>query len=174
MMTSSGIVFEALATLLLGSALVGVVVARRGNALVGAFLLCMISLSGMFALLDAHLLAVAQLSMSLTLGLLLYFSNGILLGFHSGADDLPKPGPWRWLVAMVGVGVTSGLGMVLYRLSAAVPGKTDSSNLPDALSRSGALGAAMFGDYAIAVVGVGFLLLSALIGAGLLARRGLD
>jgi hypothetical protein len=32
----------------------------------------------------------------------------------------------------------------------------------------------MFGDYAIAVVGIGFLILSALIGAGYLARQGLD
>ena len=171
---SGDVTFFFLASLLLGSDCLGVVVARRGDAIVGTFMLCMLSLSGIFALLDAHLLAVAQLVMSMGLSLLLYFSNGVLLGFRAGAGDLPKPGPRRCLLAMSGVGVSSGLGIVLHRLSGEVPNAVVYVGSSSALRGTGDLGSAMFGDYAAAVVGVGFLLLSALIGAGFLARRGLD
>ena len=165
-------IFYLFALLMIGSALAGVVVARRGSSIVVAFLLSMISLSGIFAVLDAHLLAVAQLLMSSTLGLLLYFTNGTLLGFRGGATDLPQPSPWRWSVAMAGVGVTGWLGSFLFRVSRNV--SQEVGTVSGSLGEPVGLGVLMFGDYAIAVVGIGFLILSALIGAGYLARQGLD
>ncbi len=176
-MTISGLVFYCLVASMLGSALVGVIVARRGPALVGSFLVCMFSLAGIFAIIDAHLLAVAQLLMSMALGLLLYFTNGLLSGFAAGGGDLRGPGRWRWLVAMMGVGAAGGFGLVLFRLSGEVPADLPvplpAAGVSPALAGSRALGISMFGDYAIAVVGIGLLLLTAVIGAGYMGRRGL-
>jgi NADH-quinone oxidoreductase subunit J len=173
-MTATAVIFHLLAALLLGAALVGVVLARKGSSIVGAFLLCMVSLAGIFALLDAHLVAVAQLLVSIALSLLLYFTNGVLSEFGDDECDLQKPGRWRWLVALVGVGLASWFGLVLHRISGEIPAGHAAAAVGSALSSPRAVAASMFGDYAIAVVGIGFLFLSALIGAGYLGRRGLD
>ena len=73
---------------------------------------------------------------------------------------------------MAGVGVAGWLGSFLFRVSRNV--SQEVGTVSGSLGEPVGLGVAMFGDYAIAVVGIGFLILSALIGAGYLARQGLD
>jgi NADH:ubiquinone oxidoreductase subunit 6 (subunit J) len=131
----------------------------------------MSSLVGILILLDAHVIAIALLLFCGGLGFVTFFVIGLA---DRSAERASPSESWQWLIVMLGVAFAGAIGSLLFAI---LPrgGDTPPHVMHGAANGSfEVVGLAVLIDQGIALVGVGLLLLASLIGAGFLARRGVD
>lgn len=190
-MAWSTVLFYAFSVVILVSAIVGLSFRWGTRASVAWFQLSMGSLAGVFVLLGAHVIAIAQLFFCAGIALICFFAiddstdDQQKIAEASSVDDESGEtqgraigggafGSWHWLVVTLGIAGAISMWAMLFGL---VPGDLSGSQLHSAKFGPQAfesVGYTLLVDQGIALLGVGLLLLGASIGAGYLARRGLD
>lgn len=174
MMDVPSLLFYLHCFVVLAAALVGLTTTRGARTSVACFLLSMSSLVGILILLDAHVIAIAQLLFCGGLGFVTFFVIGVVDRSGARASSRSTPESWQWLIVMLGVAFAGAIGSLLFAI---LPrgGDTPPHVMHGAANGSfEVVGLAVLIDQGIALVGVGLLLLASLIGAGFLARRGVD
>jgi NADH:ubiquinone oxidoreductase subunit 6 (subunit J) len=134
----------------------------------------MSSLVGILILLGAHVIAIAQLFFCIGLGFVYFFVIGVVEDPEPRASQGSTPESWQWLIIMLGLAFASAMGSLLFEI---LPGGRDAMQPIVRGSDPGSfevVGLAVLVDQGIALVGVGLVLLAAVIGAGFLGRRGVD
>ncbi|MFT5441503.1 MAG: NADH:ubiquinone oxidoreductase subunit 6 (subunit J) [Myxococcota bacterium] len=157
-----------------GFAIAGLVTPSGERTRVACFLVSMSSLTGVFLLLGAPVIAIAQLLFTSGVGLIYLFVNDLMGGQDDEASALTAPASWNWLVVVLG---TLGAGAVGSRLFSVITSSADVTHAIAATTGGTSfaqLGYTVLVDNGIAVLGVAMLLLASLVGSGFLARRGLD
>ncbi len=184
-MTGLSILFSLHCVVICTAALVGIFTTRGVRTSISCFLLAMSSLAGVFVLLGAHAIAIAQLFFCAGIGLAYFFVAEVLdaAGDGPGRDSKsPRPHSWQWLIIMLGIAGATTMGDLLFGLLSAdapthSPGVASSTRvLADATGQGSfaAVANTVLVEQGIALIGVGLLLLTALVGGGYLGRRGLD
>jgi NADH:ubiquinone oxidoreductase subunit 6 (subunit J) len=171
MMEMPSLLFYLHCIVVLVAALVGLTTSRGARTSVACFLLSMSSLVGILILLDAHVIAIALLLFCGGLGFVAFFVIG--LADHS-AERASPPESWQWLIVMLGLACAVAIGSLLLEILPSSENAVEHAVPPAAQSSFEVVGLAVLIDQGIALVGVGLLLLASLIGAGFLARRGVD
>ena len=167
-MTAAVFLFYAFATLAVVSALAMVLNVRNTVAAAMSLVVTMISLGGIFLLLEAHLVAVIQIMVYGGAIVVLFLFVVMLLNLHE--DDFP-PGRQRLLklaATLIGVVVLAEL------LRALGGGFPDPPQLPPGYGGYHAVGIALYTDYVLIVEMASLLLLAAIVGALILAKRKVD
>jgi NADH-quinone oxidoreductase subunit J len=172
------ILFILFATVAIGSAL-GVVIARNPIGSLLFMVASLASVAGIYVLLEAHFLAAIQVMVYAGAIMVLFLFAIMLLNLgHDYARDV-KGGLWA-ILAMV---ISGGIGGVLvrqFRGSEAAPiyGFFEGGRAIDAaLAEHGVVGAIarpLFTDYVVPFELTGILLLVAIVGAVVLAKRSDD
>ncbi len=142
------------------------------NIVAGAMSLVvtMISLAGVFVLLEAHLVAVIQIMVYAGAILVLFLFVIMLLNLRS--DDFASVGIWQVALKLVGVAVALRLFAELARiLPASLPA---AGPLPEGYGGFRSVGIALFTDFVVPVEAAALLLLAAIVGAVILAKRRID
>ena len=164
------------------AALVGITTSRGPQTRVACFLVSMSSLVGILILLDAHAIAIAQLFFCIGTGLVTFYVIGVVsdAGEVEASDQSEEraasesdPPSWQWLIIMLGLAIAISIGSLLIDVLP-TRGSAASHGLQMSEQSIEAVGLALVIDQGIALVGVGLLLLACMIGAGFLARRGVD
>lgn len=156
------------------AALVGVTTNRGARTSVSCLLLSMSSLVGILILLDAHVIAIAQLFFCLGIGFVSFFVIGVVDHPQERALPGPTPRSWQWLLITLGVAFAAAIGSLLFEMLPSAGDAALQVGQRSAQQSFALVGLALLTDQGIALVGVGLLLLGSLIGAGFLARRGVD
>ena len=169
-MEVEALLFYCFAALALGSAVAMVGFIRNIVAGAMSLVITMISLAGIFVLLEAHLVAAIQIMVYAGAILVLFLFVIMLLNLRS--DDFGPLRVWRSLLKLLGAGVALGLFSLLARL---VPESFPAATaLPEGFGGYEVLGIALFTDYVVPVESAGLLLLAAIVGAVILAKRRID
>lgn len=196
-MTWPSTLFALHCVVVLGAAMAGLFSRGGTRTSIFWFLLSMGSLVGVFILLGAHVIAIAQLFFCAGIGLVCLFVVGDVVGdvvenvvedFDGGSssdsmndpecldrrstDNAPRS--WHWLMVTLGVAGASLMSIALFRF---IPGKllgTPHEAWPASSTSFEAVGYTVLVDQGVALLMVGLLLFGALIGAGYLVRRGFD
>jgi NADH-quinone oxidoreductase subunit J len=169
-MPSEAHLFYAFAALALVGAIAVLVQVRNLIAGVTALLVTSVSLSGVFVLLDAHLVAVLQILVQTgSLFALLLF---VVMLVDPRGEDFGATDPARVVVRIVGGAVALALGIVL--IGTVWDGLPSPGIAPGGFGGFRAIGRELFAGYLVPVESLALLLLAALVGALLLARRRLD
>jgi NADH-quinone oxidoreductase subunit J len=159
-------VFAALAT---AGALAMVLTVRNTVASAMFLVVSMVALAAVYVLLEAYLIAVLQIMVYGGAIVVLFVFVVMLLNLRQ--DDFP---PVRqWLVKAAGIGL-AGLALVkfLMILPAALPESV--AVLPEGFGGYRQVGTALFTRYVLAFESTSLLLLGALVGSVVLAKRRLD
>ena len=157
--------FYLFALLAVGSALAMVLNVRNTVAAAMSLVITMISLAGIYVLLQAHLVAVVQIMVYAGAIVVLFIFVVMLLNLRS--DEFP-PGRQRLLKAL---GTALSLVVLARFLAGAAP------HLPAVQARAEEfggyrhLGVALFTDYLLVFEATSLLLLAAIVGAVILAKR---
>lgn len=162
------VLFYVFAVMALVSALGMLLNVRNTVASAMSLVVTMVSLAGIFLLLGAHLVAVIQIMVYGGAIVVLFLFVVMLLNLRS---DEFSPGRQRGLkVAACLAGF-----VVLIELLRLLPGNLPVADalpvLPDGYGTYAALGIALFTDYVLLVEMVSLLLLGAIVGALILAKR---
>jgi len=164
----SGWIFYAFAAVAVAGAL-GMVLNVR-NTVAGALSLVatMVSLGGIYVMLEAYLIGVLQILVYAGAIVVVFLFVVMLLTLR---DDRFASGR-QWGTKLVGaaLGVALAVGLVGL-LPASLPAP---AALPEGFGGYEALGALLFTDYVLAFEVTSLLLLAAMVGAVILARRSLD
>ena len=162
------LLFHAFGAIAVAGAL-GMVLNLR-NTVAGALSLVatMIALGGIYVMLEGYLVGVLQILVYAGAIVVVFLFVVMLLNLR-GDEFAPARGSRaRWIAA--------GLGLVgLAGFEALLPGSLpDPAALPDGFGGYRAVGAALFTDYVLAFETTSLLLLSAMVGAVILAKRKVD
>jgi NADH-quinone oxidoreductase subunit J len=158
-------VFGALAVL---SALAMVCNVRNTVAGALSLVVTMIALGAIYVLLEAHLIAVLQILVYAGAIVVLFLFVVMLLNLRREA--LP-PGRQR-LIQLLGVGL--GLWLLIGFLGLLPGSLPELAALPEGFGTYRHVGIALFTDYVLAFEIAGFILLAAIVGALVQAKRRLD
>ena len=169
-MPSEPHLFYALGALALVGAVAALVQVRNPIAGVTGLLVTSVSLSGVFVLLDAHLVAVLQLLVQT--GSLLALLLFVVMLVDPRTEDFGPTDPARVIMRIVGSVVALVLGVVL--VGVVWGGLQSPGIVPEGFGGFDAIGRELFAAYLVPVESLALLLLAALVGALLLARRRLD
>jgi NADH-quinone oxidoreductase subunit J len=169
-MPSEAHLFYALGALALVGAVAALVQVRNPIAGVTGLLVTSVSLSGVFVLLDAHLVAVLQLLVQT--GSLLALLLFVVMLIDPRTEDFGPTDPARVIMRIVGSVVALVLGIVL--IGVVWGGLPSPGIVPKGFGGFDAIGRELFAAYLVPVESLALLLLAALVGALLLARRRLD
>jgi len=164
-MSAPLVLFYLFAALAVVSAL-GMVLNLR-NTVAGAMwlVITMVSLAGIFALLEAHLLAVLQILVYGGAIVVLFLFVVMLLNLRQDAFAPPR----QRLTKVVGAGL--GL-LVLVALVGLIPGHLPATApLPEGFGGYEAVGTVLYTDYLLPFEATSLLLLAAIVGAVVLAKR---
>jgi len=154
-----------------GLVLVGAVgtIANPRNTIAAAMSLVvtLVALAGIFVLLGAHLIAVFQIMVYGGAIVVLFLFAVMLL---DGDRDTPPPGRLRLVkLASTLVAICAAAG-----LSRALVGFPEPPPAPAGFGRAREVGLALYTDYVLIVEMVSLLLLAAIVGALVLAKRKLE
>ena len=128
------------------------------------FLLAMIALAGIFAMLDAQFLAIAQILVSV--GAVIVLSMLTILTVNMQEEHLPKePHKYRWFI--FGIVLVSPITFVIYKTTSSLYDNFSSMQAIDVKR----LGADLFTEWVLPFEIVSILLLSAMLGAVVIARK---
>lgn len=162
------LLFYAFAVLSVLSAL-GMVLNLR-NTVAGAMSLVvtMVALAGIYVLLEAHLVAAIQIMVYAGAIVVLFLFVVMLLNLRR--DDFPPERLRLLKLAAGGIGVVV-LAQLLRLLSGGLP---EAPPLPEGYGGYRQVGIALYTDYVLMVEVAGLLLLAAIVGALVLAKRKID
>ena len=161
--------FYAFAALAVGSALAMVLSLRNTVASALFLVVSMISLGAIYVLLEAYLIAVLQIMVYAGAIVVLFVFVVMLLNLRQ--DDFP---PARQvLVKGVGIGL-AGLALAKFLLILPAALSPDVAILPEGFGGYRQVGTDLFTRYVLAFELTSLLLLAALVGAVVLAKRRLD
>ena len=175
-MTAETLLFYAFAGLAVFGALAMVLFVR--NLVAGAMSLAivMVSLAGIYLLLGSHLIAVLQIIAYAGAVLVLFLFVILLLDLRH--DDFGPLDPARVITKVVGVVLALALGGALAgTVAGVVPPVLESAalaELPEGFGGFRDVGLQLFTAYVVPVEIAGLLLLAAIVGAVVLAKRSLD
>ena len=164
-MSVDAALFYAFAVLSVGSALAMVVNVRNTVAAAMSLVITMISLAGIYVLLRAHLIAVIQIMVYGGAIVVLFIFVVMLLNLR---QDLFPPGRMR--VAKL-LGSLAGLWVLVRFLQGMGEHLPATASLPDDFGGYRHMGMALFTDYVLAFEMTSLLLLAAIVGAVILAKR---
>ena len=139
------------------------------NVVAGAMSLVvtMVSLAAIFVLLEGHLVAALQVMVYAGAIVVLFLFVIMLLNLRS--DDFAPPRPGQIELKVLGVFAALGLLVVVTQwLPGILPVQAEP---PDGFGGYRAIGLQLFTDYVVAVEAAGLLLLAAIVGAVILAKR---
>jgi NADH-quinone oxidoreductase subunit J len=148
-----------------GLAAIGVVAARNVVHAALYLVVTLLSVGGVYLLLGAEFVGWVQILIYVGAIVILFLFGLMLTKAPIGRDTLDNQ--QRWLGAIVGVGVFAGLAFLIQ----------DAFPVGDAVAAgslqgsTGDIGKSLFSDYVLPFEAVSFLLLAALIGAIVLARK---
>jgi NADH-quinone oxidoreductase subunit J len=166
--------FYAFAFLSVLSAVAMVAFVRHIVAGAMSLVVTMISLAGIYVLLRAELVAAIQIMVYAGAILVLFLFVIMLLNLREGGDlGEGSSGPNRVKLAAVGGCVVVGV-LLVARASGLFEVGTAAEALPEGFGGYRALGIALYTDYVVAVELVGLILLAAIVGAVILAKRRVD
>lgn len=145
-------------------------VANVRNTVAGAISLVatMIALGGVYVLLEAYLIGVLQVLVYAGAIVVVFLFVVMLLNLRE-----ERYGPSRMPGAKVWAGLVGGL--VLVQLVLLLPGSFGpAAELPEGFGGYRAVGAALYTDYVLVFEVTSLLLLAAMVGAVILAKRSID
>jgi NADH-quinone oxidoreductase subunit J len=162
------VLFYVFAAVALVSALAMVLNVRNTVAAAMSLVITMVALGAIFLLLEAHLVAVIQLMVYAGAIVVLFLFVVMLLNLRSDAFSAPRGNA----VKLVGVVAAAGLCVALVRLAqSSLPAVKP---LPEGFGGYEQVGRALFGPYVLPFEVTSYLLLAAIVGAVVLAKRRLD
>ncbi len=167
-MTTVQILFYLFGALALASALGMVLNLRNTVAAAMSLVVTMVSLAGIYVLLEAHLVAAIQIMVYGGAIVVLFLFVVMLLNLR--ADEF-APGR-QWLTKLAAGLVVLAAGVELVRLLSGelpVPGE-----LPPGFGGYAMVGISLYTDYLLLVEMASLLLLAAIVGALILAKRRID
>ena len=165
--------FYAFAALALFSAVAMVSFLRHVVAGALSLAVTMISLAGIYVLLHAELVAAIQIIVYAGAILVFFLFVVMLLDLPDGGFRPPPEGQ-NWVKA-IGVGGTLAIAvMLVVSVSGALSIAPLFDMLPEGFGGHRAMGIALFTEHVVAVELVGLILLAAIVGAIVLAKRSLD
>ena len=130
----------------------------------------MVSLAGIYVLLEAHLVAAIQIMVYAGAILVLFLFVIMLLNLRS--DDFGPARPGQPVLKTAGVAFAAAIGLVVVRL---LPGTVpEAGALPAGFGGYRDIGLQLFTVYVVPVEAAGLLLLAAIVGAVILAKRRID
>jgi NADH-quinone oxidoreductase subunit J len=169
-MSFEAALFYAFAVLATGAALAMVLFVRNVVAGAMSLVVTMISLAGVYVLLGAYLVAAIQIMVYAGAILVLFLFVIMLLNLRT--DDFAPLSPARRLLKLAGVAIG---GFALLRFVRALPGNVPQAGAaPDGFGGYRDVGLALFTDYVIPVETAALLMLAAIVGAVILAKRRID
>lgn len=166
-MTAPVVLFYVFAVLALGGALGLVLNVRNAVAGVMSLVITMVALAGIYVLMGAHLVAVIQIMVYAGAIVVLFLFVVMLLNLQT---DEFSPGRQR----AIKVG---GILLTILALSTLLRSFTGLSPVPEAPEGFGGyrvVGIALYTDYVLLVEIASLLLLAAIVGALILAKRKID
>ena len=161
--------FYAFAALAVGSALAMVLNLRNTVASAMSLVITMVSLAGVYVLMEAHLVAVLQIMVYGGAIVVLFVFVVMLLNLRE--DDFPPPRQ-RVAKALAGLLVLAATAKLLLLLPEALPDGV--AELPEGFGGYRDVGLALFTRFILPFEATSLLLLSALVGAVVLAKRRID
>jgi NADH-quinone oxidoreductase subunit J len=169
-MGAEAVIFYIFAVLAVVSALAMVCFVRNVVAGAMSLVLTMISLAGIYVLMDAHLVAVIQIMVYAGAILVLFLFVIMLLNLRN--DDFAPARPGQSLLKLFGIAVAGAGFLALVQL---LPGVfPEAPPLPEGFGGFRDIGTRLFTDYVVPVETAGLLLLAAIVGAVILAKREID
>ena len=173
-MEVSALLFYAFASLALISAVAMVAFVRHAVAGVLSLTVTMVSLAGIFVLLEAHLVAAIQIMVYAGAILVLILFVVMLLNLRE--DDFGRVRPGRATLKLAGsVLAVCAFALLVQQLRDVMPAQGPAAEaLPAGFGGYRAMGIALYTDYVVPVETVGLLLLAAIVGAVILAKRRID
>ena len=155
-------IFAILALFVLGGA-VAIITNKQTLFSLFGFLIVMIALAGMFALLDNRFLALAQIMVSV--GAVVVLSMLAILTVNTREENLPdEPYKYRWII--VSSLLISPFTYLLYTTLSTVSQKFSETGFS-----SKTIGSELFSSWVLPFEAVSILLLAAMIGAIVIARK---
>jgi NADH-quinone oxidoreductase subunit J len=146
-------------------AAIGVVTARNVVHAALYLVVTLLSVGGIYLLLGAEFVGWVQILIYVGAIVILFLFGLMLTKAPIGKDTLDNQ--QRWLGAAIGVGVFAGL---VFLIQDAFP-VSETGARTVLLGSTGNVGEAIFNDYVLPFEAVSFLLLAALVGAIVLARK---
>lgn len=155
-------IFAILALFVLGGA-VAIITNKQTLFSLFGFLIVMIALAGMFALLDNRFLALAQIMVSV--GAVVVLSMLAVLTVNTREENLPhEPHKYRWI--MISSILIAPFTYLIYTTLSTVADKFSESSFT-----SKTIGSELFSSWVLPFEAVSILLLTAMIGAIVIARK---
>ncbi len=165
-----GVLFYVFALLAVASAIAMVSFVRNVVAGAMSLVVTMISLAGIYVLLEAHLVAAIQIMVYAGAILVLFLFVIMLLNLRE--DDFSPLRPSQRLLKLLGIGAAIAIVAVgAQQLPGSLPPVPD---LPEGFGGYRDIGLVLYTDYAVIVEATGLLLLAAIVGAVILAKRKID
>jgi len=148
-----------------GVSAISVVLARNVVHAALYLVVTLLAVAGIYLLLGAEFVAWVQILIYVGAIVILFLFGLMLTKAPIGGDTLDHQN--RWIGGLVGAGVFLGL---VFLIQSAFPAQ-DAVAEPSFQATTGAVGASLFRTYVLPFEAVSFLLLAALIGAVVLARK---
>ena len=169
-MTIEVILFYGFAALAVFGAVAMLLLVRNAVASAMSLVVTMVSLAGIYVLLEAHLVAVLQIIVYAGAILVLFLFVIMLLNLRN--DDFGPVDPAQTVVKIGGVATALALGVAIAgTVSANLPAAAE---LPEGFGGFRAIGLQLFTDFVVPVETAGLLLLAAVVGGVILAKRRID
>jgi NADH-quinone oxidoreductase subunit J len=164
-MSAEAFLFYLMGAFAVAGALAMVLNVRNTVASALSLVITMIALGGIYVLLHAHLIAVVQIMVYAGAIVVLFVFVVMLLNLR---EDAFPPGRLR-LYKLLGVGL--GLWVLGRFLASLGPHLPEAVELPETFGGYRHLGRALFTDYVLAFEMTSLILLAAIVGAVILAKR---
>jgi NADH-quinone oxidoreductase subunit J len=166
-MSAEVVLFQVFALLALFSA--AAMVALAGNAVASAMSLVVtiVSLAGIFVLLGADFLGVVQIM--IYAGAIMVLVVFVVMLLEAGRPKPAPPSRSRTFVKLLGCAAAAGIAVLL--ISVIPPGSLPGGAPAEAIGGYREIGLALFTDFVVPLEVVGLLLLSAVVGAVILAKQ---
>jgi NADH-quinone oxidoreductase subunit J len=162
------ILFYAFAALSIVSALGMILNFRNTVASAMSLVVTMVALAGIYVLLEAHLVAVFQIMVYGGAIVVLFLFVVMLLNLRTEAFPPGRQKLFKLAAVLVGLAV---LAQFLQLLSGGLP---EAQPLPEGYGGYAQVGVALYTDYVLLVEMASLLLLAAIVGALILAKRKID
>jgi len=169
-MSLEAVLFYVFGGLALGGALAMVLFLRNLVAGAMSLVVSMIALAGIYVLLGAYLVAVVQIMVYAGAILVLFLFVIMLLNLRG--DSFERIPLGRRALKIVGVGISAWIFLEFVRVlpsALPTPGST-----PPGFGGYRELGLQLFSDYVVPVEAAALIMLAAIVGAVILAKRRID